>query len=196
MPAWGMRLVLLLTTVCSCAGWSPPQTRPPSRRVDTSRLSAGFFDGLAANVAAMNQEVTVQHVLVDDKDVALKLRRELEDRGVSPEAVGACAVEHSTCGSAKKTPDAQMRQLRGRPGELVFKRGQMAKEFERAAFEGTIGSLQLVETKFGFHLILVNGRSGEEPIPPPPPPPPASMPANALPQKKKTKKKKKNVGFG
>ena len=39
----------------------------------------------------------------------------------------------STCGSAQKTPDASFKMLRGRPGRLTFKRGEMAKEFENVA---------------------------------------------------------------
>ena len=36
-------------------------------------------------------------------------------------------------GSAKKRPDMKMPQLRGAPGELVFRKGQMAPEFEAVA---------------------------------------------------------------
>ena len=77
---------------------------------------------------------------------------------MSPEVIGRLAQQYSTCGSAQKTPDASFKMLRGRPGELTFKRGEMAKEFEEAAFTGDIGSLTVVDTQFGSHLIYINAR--------------------------------------
>ena len=148
--------------------------------------SAGFFDDIftsvKSSIAEVTKEVSVQHVLVPNRLMALKLQQQLRDVGVTPETVGSCAQQFSTCGSAKKTPDARMPQLRGRPGELVFKRGEMAKEFERAAFEGAIGSLQLVETQYGVHLILINARTGEDA----PPAPAAASSAPAASSSEKT----------
>ena len=77
----------------------------------------------------------------------------------SSEAVGRAAQQYSTCGSAKKRPDAKMPQLRGAPGELTFRRGAMAPEFERVAFAAPVGELQPpFQTQFGWHLLLVNKR--------------------------------------
>ena len=53
--------------------------------------------------------------------------------------------------------------LRGNPGELTFKRGEMAKEFENVAFSAPVGSLSVVDTQFGSHLIYINARSDEDP---------------------------------
>ena len=67
-----------------------------------------------------------------------------------------------------------------------------SKEFEEAAMTGPIGELQVVETQFGVHLLLVNGRSGEaapEAAPEAEPAPPAEKTTS---QKKKGGKK----GFG
>jgi len=40
-----------------------------------------------------------------------------------------------------------------------FGRGQMVKPFEDACFNGAIGSLQIVESEFGWHLIEVTGKN-------------------------------------
>ena len=40
-----------------------------------------------------------------------------------------------------------------------FSRGQMVKPFEDACFNGAVGSLQIVESDFGFHLIEVTGKN-------------------------------------
>jgi peptidyl-prolyl cis-trans isomerase D len=40
-----------------------------------------------------------------------------------------------------------------------FGRGQMVKPFEDACFNGAIGSLQIVESDFGWHLIEVTGKN-------------------------------------
>ena len=64
-------------------------------------------------------------------------------------------------GSAKKRPDMKMPQLRGAPGELVFRKGQMAPEFEAVAFAAPVGVGELqppFKTQFGWHIMLVNKR--------------------------------------
>ena len=175
---------------------APPFQRaaPPPRASTRARM--GFFDDIASSVksglAEATKEASVQHVLVGSRTTALKLEGALREEGVTPESVGRAAQQYSTCGSAKKTPDARMKMLRGRPGELVFRRGGVAKEFEEAAMTGPIGELQVVETQFGVHLLLVNGRSGEaapEAAPEAGPAPPAEKTTT---QKKKGGKK----GFG
>jgi peptidyl-prolyl cis-trans isomerase D len=40
-----------------------------------------------------------------------------------------------------------------------FGRGQMVKPFEDACFSGAVGSLQIVESDFGWHLIEVTGKN-------------------------------------
>ncbi|MFM7234418.1 MAG: peptidylprolyl isomerase [Flavobacteriales bacterium] len=40
-----------------------------------------------------------------------------------------------------------------------FGRGQMVKPFEDACFNGAVGSLQVVESEFGWHLIEVTGKN-------------------------------------
>ncbi|MFM7727442.1 MAG: peptidylprolyl isomerase, partial [Flavobacteriales bacterium] len=40
-----------------------------------------------------------------------------------------------------------------------FGRGQMVKPFEDACFSGAVGSLQVVESEFGWHLIEVTGKN-------------------------------------
>jgi peptidyl-prolyl cis-trans isomerase D len=40
-----------------------------------------------------------------------------------------------------------------------FGRGQMVKPFEDACFNGAVGSLQIVESEFGWHLIEVTGKN-------------------------------------
>ena len=164
-----MRLVIIgALALAGVAGFAAP-----TRRRASSRLRMGLFDDLANSVkqglAEATQEVTVQHVLVDSKVKALQIERGLLEEGVTSESVGRAAQRFSTCGSAKKRPDARMAQLRGAPGELVFRRGQMDKAFEKASFEGPIGALQVVETQFGVHVLRVAARTGEAPAPPPEP---------------------------
>ena len=135
----------------------------------------------------------MQHVLVGSRTTALKLERALREEGVSPQSVGRAAQQYSTCGSAKKTPDARMKMLRGRPGELVFRRGEMAKEFEEAAMTGPIGELQVVETQFGVHVLRVAARTGEAPAPPPEPVAEGDAPKEK--GKKKAPKRTSKKGF-
>mmetsp|Transcript_7955 Transcript_7955/g.17469 ORF Transcript_7955/g.17469 Transcript_7955/m.17469 type:complete len:158 (+) Transcript_7955:7-480(+) len=119
----------------------------------------GLLDDMVSRIRDATHEVTVQHILVPSQMDARQLWKELIEEGVTPESVGLVAASRSACGSGKKRPDAKLAQLRGRPGELRFRRGQMAPEFERIAFEAPVGELQEpFSTQFGWHIVLVNER--------------------------------------
>eukprot|EP00286_Rhodomonas_abbreviata_P020327 CAMPEP_0181304772 /NCGR_PEP_ID=MMETSP1101-20121128/9343_1 /TAXON_ID=46948 /ORGANISM="Rhodomonas abbreviata, Strain Caron Lab Isolate" /LENGTH=170 /DNA_ID=CAMNT_0023410581 /DNA_START=265 /DNA_END=777 /DNA_ORIENTATION=- len=122
----------------------------------------GLFDSVASklkgSLADATKEVRVQHILVGTEREAVEIRKKIAKDGL--DSFGDYAVQYSTCGSAKKRPDAKLAQLRGTPGEMIFRKGQTDKAFERAAFEGKIGTVQgPVKTKFGFHLIVVRDRT-------------------------------------
>ena len=88
---------------------------------------------------------------------AFEIYEAIRDEGASSEVVGRFAAARSTCGSAKKRPDAKLAMLRGNPGELRFRRGSMAPEFESAAFAADPGTLlPPVRTQFGWHVLYVN----------------------------------------
>ena len=143
-----------------CDGFCP-QSRPLLQplRGDTARF--GLLDGIVSGIQEATKEVTVQHVLVPTKDKAASVFAGVKECGV--ESIGRFAQEASECGSAKKRPDAKMSQLRGEPGELSFRRGQMAKEFESVAFEAPLKVVQEpFKTQFGWHVMVVNKRTGEE----------------------------------
>ena len=89
-------------------------------------------------------QVSAKHILVETKEEAQKVAKELEQGLGFEEAAG----KYSTCPSKDKGGDLG-----------YFTRGQMVPEFEKAAFEGEIGTIiGPVETQFGFHLILVEDK--------------------------------------
>mmetsp|Transcript_2002 Transcript_2002/g.7134 ORF Transcript_2002/g.7134 Transcript_2002/m.7134 type:complete len:129 (-) Transcript_2002:272-658(-) len=118
------------------------------------------------------------------------------------------AQKYSLCGSRNKSPTASMAMLRGLPGELRFKRGEMAKPFEEAAFANALGAVDVVQTTNGWHVLLVNSRTGE--LPPPgaaagadaaggakrEPSPAAPSPDAELRRPKPKKKRDKPAGLG
>ena len=80
-----------------------------------------------------------RHILVKQKDLAEKLKQQLE-KGAD---FGKLAKKHSTCPSGKKGGDL---------GE--FRRGQMVKAFDDVVFKKEVLKVHgPVKTKFGFHLI-------------------------------------------
>ena len=94
-------------------------------------------------------KVKASHILVEKHSKAEELLNQL--KSVSPNQLpnlfSKLARENSTCSSSKKG---------GNLGE--FGRGQMVKEFEKAAFALQKGQLSgLVKTKFGYHIILRTG---------------------------------------
>ncbi|GIQ68142.1 peptidylprolyl isomerase [Xylanibacillus composti] len=84
--------------------------------------------------------IRASHILVDNRDEAEQLLGELQEGA----DFAALAAEHSTDGSAS------------RGGDLgYFGRGDMVQPFEEAAFALNEGELsEIVESQFGFHLIL------------------------------------------
>ena len=89
----------------------------------------------------MVNKITAKHILVDKKSLAEDIIEQLNSGSVKFEDL---AKKHSNCPSRKKG---------GSLGE--FGRGQMVKEFEKAAFalqKNQITQIP-VKTKFGYHVI-------------------------------------------
>ncbi len=86
--------------------------------------------------------VCASHILVDDKLEAEKLKLEIKNF----KDFQQLAAIYSKCPSGKKG------------GYLgCFGRGQMVKEFEKAAFEAEKDTvIGPIKTDFGYHLIWVN----------------------------------------
>lgn len=92
----------------------------------------------------MAKQVNARHILVSGQSRADDVLERLK----SGESFEKMAKEYSTCPSGKKG------------GSLGwFSRGQMVREFERAAFDAEIGKVAgPVRTDFGWHLIKVEGK--------------------------------------
>lgn len=112
---------------------------------------------LAASNIEKSQPVTeftalsAQHILVKEKEEALKLKQELDACKTQEERnkkFAELAQQYSTCPSGKEGGDL---------GE--FGKGQMVSEFENAAAHLKIGEIsEPVKTQFGWHLIKLNDR--------------------------------------
>ncbi len=86
--------------------------------------------------------VSAKHILMEDLEAIEDVKKEIESGNKSFEDA---AKEFSTCPSKERG---------GNLGE--FGKGQMVPEFEKAAFEGEIGTIiGPVQTQFGYHLIKV-----------------------------------------
>ncbi len=89
----------------------------------------------------MANKIRASHILVEKHKLAL----EIIDRIQSGEDFKELAKQYSICPSKKRGGDL---------GE--FGRGQMVKEFEKAAFALQPGEMtaEPIKTKFGYHVIL------------------------------------------
>ena len=181
-PALALLLLSSKAMLAACFAAVPPTARAAACRRVPPAPAMGWLDDVVGKVKDTTREVTVQHILLPSQSDARDLWRELEATEVTSESFGRAAAARSTCespspvgsalktltetpvialagGSAKKRPDMKMPQLRGAPGELVFRKGQMAPEFEAVAFAAPVGELQPpFKTQFGWHIMLVNKR--------------------------------------
>ena len=87
------------------------------------------------------QTVRAEHILVKTAAEAQQIKKAIDDGG----DFEYYARMYSMCPSGQNGGDLG-----------YFKRGQMVKEFERAAFNATVGEVtNPVYTQFGWHLIKV-----------------------------------------
>lgn len=109
------------------------------------------------------EQVKASHILIQvdpeaDKSERAKARKQLETiqkKVKKGEDFGALAKEHSGCPSSAKGGDLG-----------YFGRGQMVKPFEDAAFALEPGQVSdIVETRFGYHLIKVADKKPATTIP-------------------------------
>ncbi|NHK29979.1 MAG: peptidylprolyl isomerase [Asgard group archaeon] len=94
-------------------------------------------------------KIKTSHILVEKHGKADQLYNQLKSASSNqlPNLFKKLAKENSICPSKKKGGDLG-----------TFGRGQMVKEFEKAAYALKIGELSgIVKTKFGYHLILRTG---------------------------------------
>ena len=85
-----------------------------------------------------------RHILVDNEEICLELKKEIEGGADFAEI----ARNHSSCPSGREGGDL---------GE--FGPGMMVKEFDEVVFSGELNTvLGPVKTQFGYHLLEVTER--------------------------------------
>ena len=116
------------------SGFSSRQFLQPA----ANKIDCGEFNFYASQVKA-------SHILLNSKSQADALRQKIVDGEIS---FADAAKKYSLCPS------------RDDGGDLgFFPRGAMVPAFEKAAFALQIGEIsQPVETRFGWHLILVTDK--------------------------------------
>lgn len=89
-------------------------------------------------------QIRASHILVEKHSQALALITRIAEG----EDFAKIARDYSTCPSKKKGGDLGS-----------FTKGQMVPEFERAAFNLSVGAMttEPVKTKFGYHIIKRTG---------------------------------------
>ncbi|MBL1321818.1 MAG: peptidylprolyl isomerase [Methylophaga sp.] len=87
---------------------------------------------------------TARHILVDNEEVCLELKKEIEEGADFADV----AKKNSSCPSAASGGDL---------GE--FSPGMMVPEFDAVVFSAPINTVQgPVKTQFGYHLLEVTSR--------------------------------------
>lgn len=113
----------------------------------TEQEAKDYYDKNPSQFVSEKQ-VKAKHILTDTEETAKKVADEIAKGKPFEEA----AKEYSTCPSKEKGGDLG-----------YFGKGQMVPEFEKAAFEGSVGELLgPVKTQFGYHLIVVDDKKEEK----------------------------------
>jgi len=111
-------------------------------------------DSLAVKPISYNISMIMREVKASDDTDKQKLAEitAIADRLKKGEDFATLAQENSDCPS------------RDRGGDLgFFKKGMMVKEFEEAALKLSVGEVSpVVKTQFGYHLILLTDKKGDE----------------------------------
>lgn len=127
-----------------------------SPKISVSEEEAKLYYDTHINVFKKPDEVKASHILIKveakaDEAQKAEARKKIEDiqkRVKKGEDFAALAKEFSQCPSSAKGGDLG-----------YFRRGQMVKPFEDAAFKLKPGELSdIVKTSFGFHLIKVTDK--------------------------------------
>ena len=88
--------------------------------------------------------VCASHILVPTELEAIKIKSQIK----SFDDFKYYAKQYSTCPSGRNGGDLG-----------CFRKGQMVKPFEEAAFNGKIGEVsEPVKTQFGYHLLWINNK--------------------------------------
>ncbi|MCL1921674.1 MAG: peptidylprolyl isomerase [Kiritimatiellaeota bacterium] len=117
--------------------------------VDPVEVEDAEVDALFDSIKAQNAAAEEANKNLEGKEAKLAKIQDIKKKLADGANFAELAKEHSAC------------QSKERGGDLgAFQRGMMVKEFEDAAFTQEIGKVgEIVETKFGYHLILVTERN-------------------------------------
>jgi foldase protein PrsA len=116
----------------------------PDIKITDEQIETYFKENKESFVQA--EQVEASHILVATKEEADEVAKKLKDG----EDFAGLAAEYSTDTATAKSG-----------GELgSFSAGEMAAEFEKAAFAMEVGEIsEPVETEYGFHIIKVTGKT-------------------------------------
>ena len=99
-----------------------------------------------------SEQARASHILVDTEEEIDSILAELQKADDLPAAFAAKAKEVSKCPSGKSAG-----------GDLgTFGRGMMVPEFDKVVFTEPLNIPVKVKTQFGYHLVLITERSGED----------------------------------
>jgi peptidyl-prolyl cis-trans isomerase C len=115
----------------------------------TEEEAKAYYDA-NPNQFVSEKQVKAKHILVETEEQGKKILEEI----AAGKSFEDAAKEYSTCPSKEKGGDLG-----------YFGKGQMVPEFEKAAFEGTVGEVAgPIQTQFGYHLILVEDIKEEQAV--------------------------------
>ena len=123
----------------------------------SSAFVGGAFKKVQKDFAALTRRVTARHILVNNEEVALALKRKIRDE-CSEKSLWVVDVFEE---AAKKYSQDDTTNFRGGLlGNLVAQGFCQSRILDRACFEVALGELEVpLKSEFGYHIVLVTERT-------------------------------------
>jgi peptidyl-prolyl cis-trans isomerase C len=117
----------------------------------------GAFEKVRNDMLALTRRVTARHILVENEEIVLALKRKIRDECVEKNLWVVDVFEQA---AQKYSQDETTNFRGGLLGTLVPQGFCKSPKLDRACFEMTLGELEgPLKSEFGYHLVLVTERT-------------------------------------
>ena len=119
-------------------------------------LALSFVKKIEDDFGALTRRVTAHHILLPSEEPVQALRQKIRDECISQERFIVDVFEDA---ATKYSRDPTTKEQGGLLGVLVPQGYCRSPQLDRSCFEVPLGQMSVIETDFGWHLLLVSERT-------------------------------------